>query len=49
MPSFCWLEDAFDLVDVIDIVSGDHADNMLDGFLATLGMLAILLPLIGGK
>src|SRR6266699_7189616 len=36
-------------MDVIDIVSGDHADDVLDGFLSTLGMLAVLLPLIGGK
>ena len=37
------------MVDVIDIMSGDHADDVLDGFLAALGMLAIVLPLIGRK
>src|SRR6266403_3267758 len=36
-------------MDVIDIVSGDHADDVLDGFLSTLSMLAVVLPLIGGK
>src|SRR5437899_6291236 len=36
-------------MDVIDIVSGDHADYVLDGFLSTLGMLSVVLPLIGGK
>src|SRR6266853_5008522 len=36
-------------MDVIDIVSGDHADDVLDGFLAALRMLAVLLPLIRGK
>src|SRR6266404_2327797 len=36
-------------MDVIDIVSGDHADDVLDGFLAALGMLAVVLPLIMGK
>src|ERR1700687_5094887 len=30
-------------------MSGDHADNVLDGFLATFGMLAVVFPLIGGK
>src|SRR6202795_1466320 len=30
-------------------MSGDHADDVFDGFLATLGMLAVVLPLIGGK
>ncbi len=34
---------------MVDIVSGDHADDVLDGFLAALGMLAEVLPLIGGK
>src|ERR1700675_2373040 len=28
---------------------GDHANDVLDGFLATLGMLAVVLPLVGGK
>ena len=37
------------MVDMIDVVSGDHADDVLDGFLSTLGMLAVVLPLIGGK
>src|SRR5258708_29357875 len=49
MRSFCWLQDALDLVDVVDIMSGYHADDVLDGFLTALGMLAVLLPLIGGK
>src|ERR1700676_2372233 len=30
-------------------MSGDHADDVLDGFLPTLGMLVVVLPLIGGK
>src|ERR1700692_4253414 len=30
-------------------MSGYHADDVLDGFPAALGMLAVLLPLIGGK
>ena len=34
---------------MIDVVSGDHADDMLDRFLATLGVLAVVLPLIRGK
>jgi len=34
---------------MVDIVSGDHADDVLDGFLTALGMLAVVLPLIGGK
>jgi len=38
-----------DLANVVDIVSGYQADDVLDGFLAALGMLAVLLPLIGGK
>jgi len=53
MRSFCsdlrWGQDLLDLADVVDIVSGDHADYMLDRFLAALGMLAVVLPLIGGK
>ncbi len=49
MRSFGWRQDALDLVDVVDIVSGDHADDVLDGFLAALGMLAVVLPLIGRK
>ena len=44
-----WGQDALDLADVVDIVPGYHADDVLDGFLAALGMLAVLLPLIGGK
>ena len=36
-------------MDVVDIMSGDHADDVLDGFLAALGMLAVVFPLIGGK
>ena len=46
---FGWGQDVLDLANVVDIVSGDHADYMLDGFLAALGMLAVLLPLIGGQ
>ena len=30
---------------MIDIVSGEHADDMLDGFLAAFGMHSIMLPL----
>src|SRR6202795_1696978 len=30
-------------------MSGHHADDVLDGFLTALGMLAVLFPLIGGK
>ena len=49
MRLFCWGQDTLDLADMVDIVSGDHADDVLDGFLAALGMLAVVLPLIGGK
>src|ERR1019366_5029003 len=34
---------------MVDIVSGYHAYDVLDRFLAALGMLAVVLPLIGGK
>ncbi len=34
---------------MVDIVSGNHAHDMLDRFLPALGMLAELLPLIGRK
>jgi len=41
--------DALDLADMVDIVAGYHADDVLDGFLAALGMLAVVLPLLGRK
>lgn len=42
-----WFQDALDLLEMIDIVSGYHADDVLDGFLAALGMLTKMLPLVG--
>ncbi len=37
------------MLDMVDIVAGDHADDVLDGFLAALRMLAVVLPLVGRK
>ena len=37
----------FDLLQVVDIVPGKHADTVLDRFLATLGVHSIMLPLLG--
>jgi len=34
---------------MVDVVSGDHANDVLDGFLAAFGMLAVVLPLLGRK
>src|SRR5208283_3842028 len=47
MRSLGWGQDALDLFDVVDIVSGHHADDVLDGFLAAFGMLTVELPLVG--
>lgn len=44
-----WGENSFDLLNVVEVVAGDHADNVLDTFLATLGMHAKVLPLIGSE
>jgi hypothetical protein len=32
---------------MVDIVSGYHADNVFNGFLAALGVLSVVFPLIG--
>jgi hypothetical protein len=32
---------------MVDVVSSDHADDVVDRFLTTLGVLAVLLPLLG--
>ena len=47
--SFCWGQDALDLVEMVDIMSSHHAHDVFDGFLAALGMLAMVLPLLGRK
>src|SRR5215470_15461302 len=39
-------QDSLDLLEVIDVVAGQHAHVMLDGFLATLGVHAVVLPLL---
>ena len=49
MPSFSRGQDALDLPKMVEIVSGYHADHVLDGFLAAFGMLAVVLPLIRRK
>src|ERR1017187_2300325 len=40
-------EDAFDLLQVVDVVPGKHAHDVLNRFLATLGMHSVMLPLLG--
>src|SRR5208282_6047781 len=47
--SFSRGQNAFDLPKMVDVVSGDHADDELDGFLPAFRVLAILLPLLGRK
>src|SRR5260370_32963584 len=42
-------KDALDLLDMVDVVSGYHADDVFDRFLSALGMLAVELPLIRRK
>src|ERR1700693_6128905 len=42
-------EDAFDLAQVVDVVAGEHVRDVLDGFLAALGVHSILFPLLGGQ
>lgn len=49
LVSFSWSQNALDLAHVVDVVAGDHADYVFDRFLAALGVLAEVLPLIGGK
>jgi len=40
-------EELLELFDVVEVVAGHHADEMLDGFLAALGVHAEVLPLLG--
>lgn len=47
--SFGWSQDAFDLADVVDVVSGDHADHVFDRLLTALGVLAEMFPLPWGE
>jgi hypothetical protein len=35
---FLWLEDTLDLLEVVDVVAGDHLCEPFDGFFAALGM-----------
>jgi hypothetical protein len=48
-PSSCELlfplQDAFDLLEVIEVVTGHHVQDALDGFLAALGVHPVVLPL----
>src|ERR1700722_9542878 len=41
------LEDAFDLLEVIDVVARHHVQDALDGFFAALGVHAVMFPLLG--
>jgi hypothetical protein len=40
-------ENPFDLLQVVKVVPGKHADDVLDGLLATLGVHSIVFPLFG--
>jgi hypothetical protein len=40
-------QNALDLLQVIEVVAGEHANDVLDRFLAALGMHAVMLPLFG--
>ncbi len=40
-------ENRFDLPHVVEIVSGEHADDVLNRFLSALGMHAVVFPLVG--
>jgi hypothetical protein len=40
-------ENALNLFEVIDVVARQHLHDALDGFLAALGMHAVMLPLLG--
>src|SRR5271157_1388148 len=42
-------EEAFDLFEVVDVVSGHHEHNALDGFFAALGMEAVMFALLGDE
>jgi hypothetical protein len=40
-------EKTFDLLKVVEVVAGQQAREVLDGFLAAFGVHAVLLPLLG--
>ena len=44
---FGFSQNALNLPQVIEVVSGDHADNGFDGFRASLSVYAVVLPLFG--
>lgn len=46
---FLWRQDSFYLLNVVEVVAGDHFDYVLDGLLAALGVLAEMFPLVGGQ
>jgi hypothetical protein len=41
------LQDALDLLEVVEVVAGHHVQDALDGFFAALGVHAVMLPLFG--
>lgn len=45
LPGLCGFQDALDLRQMIDVMSGDHGNASLHAFFAALGMLAEMLPL----
>ncbi len=41
-----WREDPLDLLEVVEVVPGHHVEDSFDGFFATLGVHAVMLPLL---